>query len=150
MRHLRRGWTALAAALALAVAGCGGGGGGGGGGEAPATKEGVAVDHYVVGAVIQEVDASGNVLQESTPTDENGLFTFENPVTLGSTLRSKADARGTHNNLPYPGVLKRNVDTTAGRLVVSPSPRPWPTAWSRGRFWPPWRTPASPGSPRRT
>ncbi|RMG85880.1 MAG: hypothetical protein D6708_15065, partial [Candidatus Dadabacteria bacterium] len=80
----------------------------------------MAVDHYVVGAVIQEVDASGNVLQESTPTDENGVFTFENPVTLGSTLRSKADARGTHNNLPYPGVLKRNVDTTAGRLVVSP------------------------------
>ena len=61
----------------------------------------------------------GAIRQQSTPSDENGRFTFPQPLTPGSTIMMKAGASGTHNGVPYTGILARKVDGV-GSLVVSP------------------------------
>ncbi len=103
---------------ALLLTGCSGGGGGGTTSVSGPTS-GIAVDPYIEGAVFQEVAPGGAVLQESSPSDENGRFTFQNQLTVGSTIRIKTTARGRHNDLPFTGTLKREVDTS-GTQVVSP------------------------------
>ena len=107
--------------LSFILTGCGGGGGGGGSPlSAGIAGSGVAVDPYIVGAVFEEIPAGGGPpLQESIPSDSNGHFSFPQPLTLGSTIRIKADSKGLHNGIPYTGNLKRIVDTR-GELTVSP------------------------------
>ncbi len=61
-------------------------GGGGGGNDAPvdssgaaltSVTSGVAVDPYIVGAIVEEISADGKLLQSSSgPTNAQGAFTF--------------------------------------------------------------------------
>lgn len=106
--------------MAIYLTACGGGGGGGtdvAGDGGPDGGTGVAVDPYIVGAVFEEVDADGNVLQVSSSSDVNGKFTFSKPFTNGSML--VMSAQGFHNGAPFNGQLKRKVDDS-GLLVASP------------------------------
>ncbi len=121
-RSISRWISVVITALAvLAFAGCGGGGGGGGTSAGPVgPTSGTAVDPYFVGSVFQEIPAQGGAaLQESTPSDQQGHFTFSKPLTAGSTIQMKPGAQGQHNGMPFNGILKRIV---AGQepLVVSP------------------------------
>ncbi|WP_029913349.1 discoidin domain-containing protein [Pelobacter seleniigenes] len=84
---------------------------------------GVAVDPYIIGALFFE-DKNNNGLQDegeqlSTVTDENGYFSFAEPLTIGSTLVMKDP--GTHQGLPFTLILKRQINAEdAGQVVVSP------------------------------
>ncbi|AMV72020.1 hypothetical protein JCM30471_05190 [Desulfuromonas carbonis] len=84
--------------------------------------QGVLVDPYIVGAVLQEIGADGGVLQrQSTPTQADGSFTFPGPLTPGSTITIKPSPVPKHNGVDYHGILKRKVGTNAsGTVVVSP------------------------------
>ena len=84
------------------------------------SSQGVAVDPYIVGAVFQEVAADSTVLQNSSASDANGKFEFPAALTEGSTIMTKASATGTHNGVPYTGILKRKVSGSDGTWVVSP------------------------------
>ena len=105
--------------LALATLAACGGGGGGAGSSSTTVTSGVAADPYIVGAVFQEVAPSGAVLQESTPSDEEGRFQFQHTLTLGSIIQMKPTDRGMHNNVPFKGNLRRIVDDD-NSLVVTP------------------------------
>lgn len=101
-------------ALAAALAACGGGGGGG----APSgPREGVAVDPYVLGAVLQELTPAGALVQESSPSDALGAFRF--PGALHPGNRVAMVVKGVHNGTPYPVSLAAEVPPR-GALVVSP------------------------------
>ena len=84
---------------------------------------GVAVDPYIIGALFFE-DKNNNGIQDegeqlSTVTDENGSFSFAEPITIGSTLVMKDT--GTHQGLPFTLILKRQINAEdAGQVVVSP------------------------------
>ncbi|MGE4578514.1 MAG: hypothetical protein AB7F21_03165 [Desulfuromonadales bacterium] len=116
-------------ALMVALSGCGGSGGGSTptsdtgdtGGDTPASTtitRGIAVDPYILGAVFQEVDAEGNILQTSAPSNESGEFVFDKALQQGSII--KMSAKGVHNGVPFKGNLKRKVDAAEGALVASP------------------------------
>jgi predicted CxxxxCH...CXXCH cytochrome family protein len=103
--------------------------GGSGGGDASSgdssgvtltgVTEGVAVDPYIVGAVVEEISVDGKLLQSSSgPTNAQGEFIFTDPVSEGSTLRLKASARGMHGNAPYEGMLRRIATADDGNSVV--------------------------------
>ena len=102
--------------------GCGGSSGSGS--DAPDSRvgsSGVAVDPYLVGAVFC-IDANENGLcedseTESTPSDENGVFTF--PVTLAEGDKIVMKTAGTHNGVPYK-FDKMASEYTGSNLVVSP------------------------------
>ena len=90
-------------------------------GGGPITQ-GIAVDPYIKGAVFQEINAdTGDVLQESFPSNEFGQFTFPQSLTIGSMVELKDSAKGLHGGAPYQGML-RHVVTAADEdpLVVSP------------------------------
>jgi hypothetical protein len=107
--------------LALIMGGCGGGSSD----PTVPTEQtqdvgttGVAVDPYIIGAVFVEVNEQGSTIQTSAPSDENGKFAFIKAVRQGSTIVMTTP--GLHNGQPFKGVLKRQVDTDATELVVSP------------------------------
>lgn len=108
----------------LTLSGCGGGGssssspGPAPGGPASGVTTGVAVDPYILGAVFREVGAGGEILQESGPSDAQGVFVFPKALTNGSTLVMVV--AGVHNGVPFTGGLKRKVDVAEGALVASP------------------------------
>jgi predicted CxxxxCH...CXXCH cytochrome family protein len=83
--------------------------------------QGIAVDPYIVDAVFQEIDpSSGAVLQESSPSDETGMFSFDEPLTPGSVIELVPNT-GLHGGAPYQGVLRRVVEADDdGSVVVSP------------------------------
>jgi len=83
--------------------------------------QGIAVDPYIVGAVFQEIAPSGGaVLQESSPSDETGMFSFSEPLTRGSVIELVPNT-GLHGGAPYQGVLRRVVEAAAdGSVVVTP------------------------------
>ncbi len=98
-----------------------------GGSNSPASADGApptqgkAVDPYIVGAVFQEVTATGSVLQDaSSPSDSQGNFSFPLPLHPGSIVEMKVNDRGTHNGISYQGLLKAKVPVTGNLLVVSP------------------------------
>ncbi len=105
----------------LFMAACGGGGGGGGPEVEPPSgaTTGIAVDPYIIGAVFQEKTSDGDVVQVSTPSDENGRFTFAEALTDGNLIEIDPNNRGLHNGVPFTGTLKRKIDDT-GELVTSP------------------------------
>ncbi|MDO3377611.1 hypothetical protein [Geoalkalibacter halelectricus] len=113
-----RAWKKLGALLTIGffLAACGGGGS-----TTPIQQAeggvGIAVDPYIVGAVFEEKDAAGNTIQRSTPSDEDGRFTFDKPFASGSSLVMVE--KGLHNGLPFNGTLKRKVNAS-GVLVTSP------------------------------
>lgn len=115
--------------LSMLMIACGGGGGGGGGSSSttpPADDSGsftgTAVDPYIVGAVFEEVAADGvTVLQrESTPSNNQGQFTFSKSITPGSTISMKIGRKGLHQGTPYSGMLRRAVVSDADGLIISP------------------------------
>jgi len=103
------------------IYGCGGGGGGDGS-STPASSAGVAVDPYLEGAVFCVDVNTNNVCDagepESTASDENGVFTFEDySVQAGDIILMKT--AGTHNGVPYL-FTKMLAEYEGGDLVVSP------------------------------
>ncbi|MCP3176050.1 hypothetical protein MJO47_02950 [Desulfuromonas sp. KJ2020] len=118
-------WVTLLATLfvgTLAMSGCGSSGGGGGGGGATVTG-GVVVDPYIVGASFFE-DANGNGRwdegeQISSSSDENGQFTFATTIPAGRTIILYEP--GSHQGIPYTGMLARTIRATdVDTVVVSP------------------------------
>lgn len=83
---------------------------------------GIAVDPYLVGAVFQEIDGGGMVLQAgSGPSDTQGRFVFPQPLTAGSTIQLVMNQRGSHAGIPYTGMLRRTIVAgDADPVVVSP------------------------------
>ncbi len=92
-------------------------------GEITKVTSGIAVDPYIVGATFFE-DENGNGRwdageQISTPSDENGRFSFNEPVKAGSTIVMLE--RGKHQGVPFTGRLMRRVDQNdPATVVVSP------------------------------
>lgn len=110
------------------LAGCGGGGSSAdvadnGFQEGSTTvSQGILVDPYIVGARVEEIAPdSSQVMQNSSLSNENGLFSFSSPVLDGSILRIKSSTRGMHANAPFEGQLKRRVSLDdQGAVVISP------------------------------
>jgi len=111
-------WLLGVLAVSLILAGCSGGGGSSAPVSSAGVTQGVAVDPYVVGAVFAEVDAAGNVLQMSAPSDAQGVFVFSSPLEQGSIV--KLVGAGLHMGGLFQTELKRKVDQSSGELVVSP------------------------------
>jgi hypothetical protein len=109
--------VALAVATAAAMQACSSGGSSSDPNSTRITS-GVAVDPYIVGAVLQELTPARGVVQESSPSDANGVFRFAAPLTRGNVVAMVA--KGVHNGRPYAVRLERKVDVTDGELVVSP------------------------------
>jgi len=111
-------------AAVLLLAGCGSSTNSAGDGTSVSgpAAQGVLVDPYIVGAVLQEIGADGGVLQrQSTPTQADGSFSFPGPLTPGSTITIKPSPIPKHNGVDYHGILKRKVGSNAsGTVVVSP------------------------------
>ncbi len=94
-----------------------------GGDPAVATgpASGVAVDPYIVGAVFNEVDINGSALQQSTPSNELGQFSFDREIQQGSTIVMDTEHRGQHGNGDFAGLLKRPAGSGGtGPFTVSP------------------------------
>lgn len=114
--------------LALLLAGCGGSStlsdtATDGDSSTGVITAGVAVDPYIVGAIFYEdKDNSGTQdpgEQQSNPSDEFGSFTFEQSLTLGSTLIMKTS--GLHNGVAFTGSLRRLVhEGDEGELAATP------------------------------
>ncbi|MFH1228241.1 MAG: hypothetical protein V1701_10115 [Planctomycetota bacterium] len=85
---------------------------------------GIAVDPYIQGLQFFEDldndDVKDALEQLSTLTDANGLFSFVNQLTLGSTIAVNPSVTGTHNGVVFTGKIKRTVDALTGTLVTSP------------------------------
>jgi predicted CxxxxCH...CXXCH cytochrome family protein len=83
--------------------------------------QGIAVDPYIVGGIFQEIESqTGIVLQQSSPSDEAGMFSFELPLTPGSIVELVPNT-GLHGGAPYQGILRRVVAADDdGPVVVSP------------------------------
>ncbi len=125
MRRTRSLYLLAMLFMTVLLSACGGGGGGeassgdSSGVTATSIDSGVAVDPYIVGAIVEEISTDGNLLQSSSgPTNAYGEFIFPNPVSEGSTLRLKASAKGMHGNAPYEGMLKRKATSEDGNSVV--------------------------------
>ena len=125
--YRRRQFYLLAMIMLTAfLTACGGSGGGGDASSGDSSdvaltsvSAGVAVDPYIVGAVVEEISVDGKLLQSSSgPTNAQGEFTFPDPVSEGSILRLKASAKGMHGNAPYEGMLKRIASADDGYSVV--------------------------------
>ena len=91
--------------------------------DATAGVDNKLVDPYIVGAVLYE-DVNGNGVQDadeqtSSVTDENGGFSFDNPLTADSILRLTA-TKGTHNGVAYTGDIMTKVTDPTVDQVVSP------------------------------
>ncbi|MFA5795436.1 MAG: hypothetical protein WC980_10285 [Candidatus Brocadiia bacterium] len=90
---------------------------------APAAT-GIAVDPYVEGVQFFE-DLDNDSIKDvgeqlSSLSDANGVFTFADLLTLGSTLTLNPSVTGTHNGVAFTGKIKRTVDTITDTLVTSP------------------------------
>jgi predicted CxxxxCH...CXXCH cytochrome family protein len=105
----------------LLLSACGGGGVSTDAITGGTVTQGIAVDPYIVGAVFQEIEpGTGMILQESSPSDETGMFSFDEPLTPGSVVELVPNT-GLHGGAPYDGVLRRLVGTDDdGSVVVSP------------------------------
>lgn len=108
----------VTALTALLISTCGSSGGGGDSGTGNRL-----VDPYVVGAILYE-DVNNNGIQDpteqvSTATDANGVFTFPNALTVGSTIRLTT-TKGTHEGVAYTGDISALVTSASGDQVVSP------------------------------
>ena len=118
-------WLAIIMLTVLLTA-CGDGGGGGSdapvdssGAALTSVTSGVAVDPYIVGAIVEEISSDGKLLQSSSgPTNALGEFTFPQPVTVGSIIRLKSSAKGMHGNAPFEGMLKHKATSVDGNSVV--------------------------------
>ena len=100
---------------------CGGGGGSNDASDTALTSvtSGVAVDPYIVNAYFEEISADGKLLQTSlAPSDDQGHFTFRDPIAEGSIIRLKASANVLHVGAFYEGILKRQVSIVDGSAVV--------------------------------
>lgn len=92
-------------------------------GAAGGITGGVAVDPYIVGATFFE-DVNGNGRwdqgeQISSPSDEQGRFTFDTPVPAGHAIIMLE--RGTHQGLPFTGQMRRLITAEdSGTVVVTP------------------------------
>jgi hypothetical protein len=87
--------------------------------DRPGVISGVVVDPYVEGAVVQELTVPARrVVQESSATGADGVFTFQAPLTRGNLVA--LSVKGLHSGAPYTVRLERRVDVDAGVLVVSP------------------------------
>ena len=103
---------------ALLLAACGGGGLSTDATQDGVVTQGTAVDPYIVGAVFQEIEeGTGAVLQESSPSDEFGMFSFADPLTPGSVVEIVPNT-GLHGGAPYLGILRRTVGTDDDSPVV--------------------------------
>jgi hypothetical protein len=121
MRHSLFAWLCILFMVPFLMTGCGGGSSDSAVSdvETTAVTAGIAVDPYVVGAIFQEIDADENVVQESGPSDENGVFTFPTALTQGNQIVYHRD--GMHEGLPFKGDLRRIVDLAdETSLVASP------------------------------
>lgn len=89
--------------------------------ETTSLTKGVAVDPYIVGATFcEDINNNGSCEdgeQVSTASDGNGEFSFQNNLTIGSTILIKD--KGKHNGIAYTGAIKRIVEQS-DKLVVSP------------------------------
>ncbi len=112
--------------LTLFLTACSGGGGdntstGSSGANVTSVNSGIAVDPYIVGAIVEEISADGIFLQSSSKTNAQGEFIFDRQVTEGSMLRLKASAKGMHGNVDYTGMVKRiAADDDGYSVVLSP------------------------------
>ncbi len=85
----------------------------------------IAVDPYIEGAVFFE-DKNGNGVpddgeQFSTPSDDNGTFTFETPPSPTSVITMIE--QGTEDGEAFDGIIKTNLDMcddTTNQCVASP------------------------------
>ena len=122
MDSLHKAQYLLAGVLVMLLAACGGSGGSSSSSGAYITG-GIVVDPYIVGATFFE-DVNGNGRwdageQISTPSDENGVFSFSDPVPAGRTIIMHD--RGKHNGLIFTGIVARRIfSSDAGLVVVSP------------------------------
>ncbi|MGW8313273.1 MAG: hypothetical protein ACWGOL_08585, partial [Desulfuromonadales bacterium] len=114
-------WTVIVL-LAAFLGACGDSGNGSGDSSSAALTSvtmGVAADPYIVGAIVEEISADGQHVQFSDgPTNQQGEFTFPDPVMEDSTIRLKPGAEGMHGNAPYTGKLKRKVTMIDGSSVA--------------------------------
>ncbi len=125
MRVMQALMYVLLAVCLCGLSACGGGGSHSGGatGSPSTVTAGVVADPYIVGATFFE-DTNDNGRRDdgeqlSTPSDENGLFSFSAPVAVGSTLIMSNP--GSHQGLPFTLLLRRVVSSDdADRVVVSP------------------------------
>ena len=119
--HLNHKWFFYLLTVLLLTA-CGGGGDSSVDLSASRSVTGIAVDPYIEGAVFQEIDPDTDaVLQESSASNELGLFTFPQPLTPGSVVELKDTAKGVHGGFPYQGMLRRLVTADdEDPLVISP------------------------------
>jgi predicted CxxxxCH...CXXCH cytochrome family protein len=119
--HLTHKWFFYLLAVLLLTA-CSGGGDSSVDLSAEGPIMGIAVDPYIEGAVFQEIDPGTDaVLQESSASNELGLFTFPQPLTPGSVVELKETAKGVHGGFPYQGMLRRLVTADAeDPMVISP------------------------------
>ncbi|MGD9807818.1 MAG: hypothetical protein AB7E76_07745 [Deferribacterales bacterium] len=108
------------------IYGCGGGGGSSSGAVddsgGSSVSSGVAVDPYLKDAIfcvdIDQNGICGADEPESTPSDENGVFTFDNyEVQEGDIILMKS--AGTHNGVPFQ-YAKMIAVYQGGDLIVSP------------------------------
>lgn len=86
--------------------------------DKPTFQNGTAVDPYIVEAQFQEILVDGTPGQFSSYSDENGYFTFPEPLTQESTVAMVVS--GLHNGVPYSGTLKTDLQLAGETLVVSP------------------------------
>ena len=81
---------------------------------------GVVVDPYISGAVVQEIDEEGRVLQ-STTSNSRGAYQFDERLNVGSVLQLKQGSLGQHVGNPYTIELRRRVaDGDTEPIVISP------------------------------
>lgn len=118
MRQLKY-WVQMVTAIAIIalLAACGGSSSS----KSDPGSEMVVVDPYITGAVLQELDADGVVVQESEASDENGVARFARTLTAGNLVQLQAGS-GNHGGVPFKGTLKRKVHASEGNIkrVISP------------------------------
>lgn len=123
MVRYRSSWIAAIAAAVLGA--CGGGKGGGGSTPPPPAGRqtqitaAIAVDPYLVGAVLAEQKPDGTHVQASSASDATGRVTFPAPLTSGNVV--VLTVNGIHGGAPYQVTLRRTVDVGGSdAIVVSP------------------------------
>jgi hypothetical protein len=93
--------------------------GGGGGSSSPSVAvNGTVVDPPIVGAKFVELDPAGNVVQESSPSDSQGKFSFPRNLTRGNTV--EMETSGKHGGTPFLGLLKLKIKDPKPSIIVSP------------------------------
>ncbi|MFH1231197.1 MAG: hypothetical protein V1709_06835 [Planctomycetota bacterium] len=85
---------------------------------------GIAVDPYIIGAqFFEDIDNDAikdAVEQLSTLSNANGVFTFANQLTLGSTIALNPSVIGTHNGVAFTARIRSRVNSITATQVTSP------------------------------